>query len=351
MFAGRTYFIPHHTQIPTLRDGNCLFNSLALAMRDFFINNTHLNNQAKIDVLLKFNELNKTHFSWSEFVDYLKTKDNAEIQRKLAPALRELACELRSASEQQELNASSEPNSLAYILLGYFDELLKKQFGVANKHQRDDIFSAHAPTRELLTAKAEYLYQYYKNEVETDIQAGNQSQKYMAKYSRWFMQKKIKQKYLQAVKIHETEPHLGQDPRDKSEIYVTKTSLFSWWKTADHTEESGCQKFLNAMKLNSEWGGDIEASALARHAGFNLTIHTPNYVSAAIDDQKNAPTVTLHNSGTHWTYYQPKSQREKTKDKSSAFFKPSTTARKALSVSIENTPTHNVEFSSRRHSI
>lgn len=241
MASNRTY------KISAIDDGNCAFNAFTLALfKSDFVNalnvkaaieQRNLNNEYGQFIQAVANALN-IQADWktiSEHLIALRENDPGALQTKIAPIMRRLAIdklEVDSAYPHKTLNA----------FLSAFHNFVLQNYGlpVANP---DDIYNRQAIITDEFAHIAENLLIGVNDEFDCE-------------------------------RFSALRTNLDRTPEENNEyknlldelITLHQSSLTNWWLQIGH------KQFLQAMRKEGEWAGDLELAPLANYFGLNLDV-------------------------------------------------------------------------------
>lgn len=218
--------IPQVLPEETEGDGNCAFNAFILGLSRQsvidrldagFLHSGEDPNISMRDFINKTAKMLNISSSWATVkatLAKLRIENKILLQKQLAPVLRQLAVNLEEG-DYAFVERTMEP------LLSAYSDFYKEHLGKEKKscHVEDDIFKRH-------------LF--------------------------------IQQKFKELVNAH-------QEPE------AATAELKSWWKS-QHTEQPGYRQFLQEMKKDGVWAGDLELFQLARYFHINLDVLREDFI-------------------------------------------------------------------------
>lgn len=240
--------------INAIGDGNCAFNAFALGLTDLIVQGKFDEKkhpsiskeiteavQNKIITLFKVNKiLDSNNLNWSSIKNYLSQQNTYEkqkaIQLLLAKPLRILAYELNIANVQSYASATFESLSEEY------ERFIKNKF--KSEIKLGDIYTPCKPIRlEFERRFKEYF--------------GNGKSEYSAEY-----------------------------------LEKSKAGLSVWWGLNELESTIGVEAFLNYVKEDGKWAGDLELKTLANYFNINLNVMAKRFNSKPYAVHFNYGVVT-----------------------------------------------------------
>ncbi|HLB42837.1 MAG TPA: hypothetical protein VJN02_08335 [Gammaproteobacteria bacterium] len=246
----------------TLGDGNCAFNAFALGIVSKNLLSaveTQLSQQKKDSPKVLFQgfikavaeEFSVQDATWDAIKQLLLTlrhNDKEELQRKLAPILRQLAIE-QARQDAQHYNKTLEP------LKSAFYNYIYKKMGYPVRGVQDDVYIKH----DFIEGEFNNLYQEF---------FGNNQKEHLDEY-----QGLIKNEN----RTHEDNKKLKQFDEQMNQ------QLLLWWK------ENGYNQFLTEMEQNGEWAGELELILLARYFHVHVNIYRDELLIMSTRDHGELP--------------------------------------------------------------
>lgn len=258
----------------TIRNGNCTFNAFALplSLHLDYIQTVFFGSQVKLsskDIQAcklflkqvgKALNLHPIKFSTikSKLLSLNAQEKYADIQKALAPALRQLAVsQLKNNEEAQAATLQS--------LLNTFEHYQTPEAA------QDDIYLQHS---------------FIDN-------------KFQALLNKAHLMKLCEDNaaFLEVLK---------KSNCNQNEIKtIAQSFLEAWWK------EEGYDQFLEQMKRDTFYAGDLELAALAKFFKLNLKITSPHYSYEAYTENRSAPEVNVVHKNRHYDVEMPIAESKK----------------------------------------
>jgi|GEM_PF-6043344 len=185
--------------------------------------------------------------TWAEFKKFLINTPTIELQKKLAfPLFRPFAISLIE-NQAGYTGAAHQSNTLP-VLTSVFRNYVLTQLKQAQNIQvvnEDDLFN-------IPHIEAKF------DELSVKILTHVEFVKFAARYKALMKKQKNSKEQIELDNLTEQLERIIES--------VQKDALAPWWKTSGHTD------FLNVMKQQEKWAGDLELAPLAEFFGVNLNI-------------------------------------------------------------------------------
>lgn len=234
-------------------DGNCAFNAFILGLTQPHILNV-LDHHA--DTLNRFVNAAAGVLGvnpiWAEVknkIIALRAENKVALQKQIAPVMRALALSFAEKDAAHYLQ-TCEPFLSAYRDYAY-DVL-----GIVHDGVADDVFSRHP----FIQAQFEEAILPAISSIADDKTIERRLER--LKELRWLNER------------NQAEQEELRELEQQIEIYFEQARkyLLSWW------EKRGYRQFLNKMRQDGEWAGDLELSQLARYFHVDLNVQRADFI-------------------------------------------------------------------------
>lgn len=300
--------------MPTLGDGNCAFNAMALGIADLVRANLFseinvsdsLNHpRAEFYTLLQ-KKIGLATPTQEAFKLWLKNKSNYQIQTSLAPLMRKFAVDKIRENNEYDTNYKENYET---TLLGAFDGFLKGRMA------EDDTFVVHNFIKEkfeslnlaslLNLSEADerrdilvHILNWWKDNLNLpDVSAGYLYKWFKDKFDNPTITDQEMYENLLTLIIDKGHAGVSIDHGDFKVIEGYIQDLINWWYTKKNEKQNakllqwwrdeGKEQYFNSLSQpasgawdRQKWASDVEPGALALDLGINLTREKVNYAPA-----------------------------------------------------------------------
>lgn len=305
-----------YVKIETLGDGNCLYNGIALALRDLIAEygmSLFAEKTWKL-LLTQFKNYHKDtkelkafdNFTKEDLIFFILNESSVKVQIYLAPIIRKITCDIMLSKEIEQ--TAQKDSTYLEALMNVLENQFKESIGMTVKGVSDTLFLPYSRMRE--------EFQKRTNEFKEKIIKKLKTEELNSKTT-WFGKLIVKLKWsfsnYQNKKIQD-DPRIwgNKELTDKSEEECNLKSLRSgikrWW------DLEGAASYFDQQSRNHNWGSDEEAKILAENLNLNLNMHMPQQskedfifesVSGKKDENGNSrPIIRLDHHFNHWSYVQ-----------------------------------------------